>query len=96
MASPQVHGRAPALPLALIAQANPKLTRHDLEALTERLTDRLDELDPDTDLEDNDPAGQCDEHGLNTGSMASRCLDDTTRCLDDRSATRQADVLTTH
>ncbi len=40
------------LPLALIAQAIPKLSRHDLEALTERLIDRLDEVDGDADLED--------------------------------------------
>lgn len=41
------------LPLALIAQAIPKLSRHDLEALTERLIDYLDEQDGDTDVELN-------------------------------------------
>lgn len=46
-------GRASVFPLALIEQAIPKLSRHDLEGLTERLIDRLDELDGDIDLETN-------------------------------------------
>lgn len=41
------------LPLSLIAQAIPKLTRHDLEALAERLIDHLDEQEPDPDIELN-------------------------------------------
>lgn len=36
-----------ALPLALLAQAIPMLSRNDLEALTERLIDRLDLIDPE-------------------------------------------------
>lgn len=59
-------GRASALPLNLIAQAIPRLSRSDLEALTERLIDRLDEITPDPDAEDDDPSGQCDEDGMNT------------------------------
>lgn len=47
-------GRASALPLSLIEQAIPKLSRHDLEGLTERLIDRLDEIDGDPDEEEND------------------------------------------
>lgn len=43
--------RASTLPLALIAQAIPRLSRHDLENLTERLIDRLDEIDGDPELE---------------------------------------------
>lgn len=43
---------ASALPLSLIAKAIPMLSRPDLEALTERLIDRLDEVDGDPDLED--------------------------------------------
>ncbi len=66
-------GLPSALPLALIAQAIPNLSRHDLEALTERLIDRLDEVDGDADLEEDDPAGQCDEDGINTGLAAFRC-----------------------
>jgi hypothetical protein len=41
------------LPLALIAQAIPKLSRNDLEALTERLIDYLDQQDGDADVELN-------------------------------------------
>lgn len=46
-------GRASAFPLNLIAQALPKLTRHELEAVTERLIEYLDTLDPDPDDEPN-------------------------------------------
>lgn len=42
-----------ALPFALIGQAIPSLSRHDLEALTERLIDALDEMDGDPDVERN-------------------------------------------
>lgn len=45
-------GRAQDFPIHLIVQAIPKLSRHDLDALTERLIDRLDEVDGDPDLED--------------------------------------------
>lgn len=45
--------RSTGLPLALIEQAIPKLSRHDLEGLTERLIDRLDEIDGDMDVETN-------------------------------------------
>jgi hypothetical protein len=61
-------GEASPLPLNLIAQALPKLSRHELASLAERLVDRLDELDPDPDLEEDDPSGQCDEDERNTGS----------------------------
>lgn len=44
-------GGAQALPLRLLAQAVPMLTRHDLAALTDRLVDRLDQLTPDPDYE---------------------------------------------
>lgn len=46
-------GGATALPLALLAQAIPMLSRNDLEALTERLIDYLDDMDGDTDLSPN-------------------------------------------
>jgi len=45
-----LHPAAP-IPLNLIAQAVPRLTRHELAALTERLIDRLDEIDGDADAE---------------------------------------------
>jgi hypothetical protein len=48
-------GRASALPLHLLAQAIPMLTRNELASLTERLIDRLDAIDPDPDSEDDDP-----------------------------------------
>ena len=57
------------LPLDLIAQSLPRLSRHDLEALTERLIDALDFRDGDPDTEDDDPSGQCDEDGVNCGSQ---------------------------
>ena len=63
----QITGGAQPLPTALLAQAIPMLTRHDLEALTERLIDVLDAMDGDCDTEDDDPSGQCDEDGINTG-----------------------------
>ncbi len=72
--NPNAGGGAPALPLNLLAQAVPMLTRHELAALTERLIERLDLLDGDPDQEDDDPdeeddpAGQSDEDGWNTGS----------------------------
>jgi hypothetical protein len=63
-------GRAQVLPpLTLISQAIPHLSRDALESLTERLIDYLDQLDaPAEDMEDDDPAGQCDEDEMNTGS----------------------------
>ena len=51
MASLHLH-RATPIPLNLIAQAVPRLTRNELAALTERLIERLDELDGDADAED--------------------------------------------
>ena len=46
-------GRAAALPLTLIAQAIPRLSRDALEGLAEALIDRLDEIDGDPDEEAN-------------------------------------------
>lgn len=48
-----MQGGAQPLPIALIGQAVPKLTRHELEALTERLLVALDQLEGDPDLEPN-------------------------------------------
>lgn len=41
----------------LLADTIGRLTRAELEALTESIIDRLDALDGDPDLEDDDPAG---------------------------------------
>lgn len=73
MASRTHNSGGPAgLPLALIAQAIPKLTRHDLEALTERLIDYLDEQDGDHDIEPNgdeiDGTGAEDDYGSGSNS----------------------------
>lgn len=65
--------RSVGLPLALIEQAIPKLSRHDLEGLTERLIDRLDEIDGDADLElagDEEDANIAeDDHGVGNHSV---------------------------
>lgn len=45
-----------ALPLSLLAQAIPMLSRHELEDVVERLIDRLDQIDGDPEAEDDDPA----------------------------------------
>lgn len=45
------------LPIGLISQAISKLTRHELEAVTQRLLERLDEMDGDCDLEEDDDSG---------------------------------------
>lgn len=60
-------GSAPALPLNLIAQAIRKLSRHDLEDLTERLIDRLDEIDGDPDLEPEQD--RCEASGDGCGPL---------------------------
>ena len=57
MPSHHTTGSASALPLHLLAQAIPMLTRDELASLTERLIDRLDVLTGDPDAEDDDPAG---------------------------------------
>lgn len=51
------------LPLSLISQAVPLLTRHELTALTECLIERLDVLDGDCDIEDDDPREEDDHSG---------------------------------
>lgn len=48
-----MQGGAQPLPIALIGQAVPKLTRNELEALTERLLIALDQIEGDSDLEPN-------------------------------------------
>lgn len=51
------------LPLALLAQAIPMLSRNDLEALTERLIDVLDDMDGDTEREDDDQDTSVEDEG---------------------------------
>lgn len=57
----QIREGRKALPVALIGQAIRKLSRHELEAITERLLERLDELDGDPDLEDTHDQEAIDE-----------------------------------
>lgn len=52
---------AKALPLDLIAQAIPMLSRHELAALADRLIDAIDSADGDCDLEDNHDQEAIDE-----------------------------------
>ncbi len=53
---------------ALLPQALIGLPRAHLEQLAQSLIDHLDAIDGEADLEEDDPAGQCDEDGINTGS----------------------------
>ena len=78
-----MHGSAPALPLDLIAQAVPRLSRHDLEALTERLIERLDELDPDSDMEPDDEDTAVDDYGCDDADQGDLENDDAhpTACM---------------
>lgn len=67
MATLHTFGRPSGLPLSLLSQAIHRLTRAELEDFAQSLIDHMDALDGDPDLEDGDPAGQCDEDGVNTG-----------------------------
>ena len=64
----QVREGRKALPIALIGHAIRKLTRHELEAVTERLIERLDELSGCEDMEDDDPAGTDLDKGEDDGA----------------------------
>ena len=57
----QIRDGRKALPLHLIAQAVPMLTRFELAAITERLIERLDEIDGDSDVEDSHDQEAIDE-----------------------------------
>ena len=59
----QVREGHKALPVALIGQAIRKLTRHELEAVTERLIERLDEIDGDVDLESEEDCCDAGDDG---------------------------------
>jgi len=66
MATNHTLGRPSGLPLSLLSQAIHRLSRCELEDLAQSLIDHLDELDGDSDIEEDDPSGQCDEDGVNT------------------------------
>lgn len=59
-------GRPSSLPLSLLSQAIHRLSRAELEDLAQSLIDHMDAIDGDPELEDDDPAGQCDEDEINT------------------------------
>ena len=69
MAHAVMQGKAQTFPsLALVEQAIPRLSRHQLASLCERLIDRMDTLDPDPDFEDagdeQDTTGAEDDYRL--------------------------------
>lgn len=65
-----LNGRASAFPTALIGQAVRMLSRCELEALTERLIERLDEIDGDPDLEPEFDRGiEDDPQDVEAGSL---------------------------
>lgn len=55
-------------PLDIALAVIPSLPRAVLARLVERAIDRLDEIDGDPDREEDDPSGQMDEDGINTGA----------------------------
>ena len=84
----QVREGRKALPIALIGQAIRKLTRHELEAVTERLIERLDELSGCEDMEDDDPAGTDLDNGEDDGANGwTRLLPTPTYANDDHNQT---------
>ena len=72
----QIRGGATALPLALIGQTIRKLSRHELEALTERLIEHLDTLDGDCDLEDSHDQEAIDEREPDSHDASGDWLED--------------------
>jgi len=87
MASQPNTGGPSGLPLSLIAQAIPRLSRHDLEALTERLIDHLDAFDGDPDFEEIDAEDSfvLSGHATGCGSTGPGCeICDPDEAVDDK------------
>lgn len=90
---------APALPIHLLAQAVPMLTRHELAALTERLIDALDSMEGDLDLEPNgdelDGSTAEDDYGatanMHTWSHAGCPIADPDQACDDHACDGETD-----
>ena len=57
--------------IAAVAQFLARCDRSQLDALIEIAIDLADSLDGDTEAEEDDPAGQCDEDEINTCSLVS-------------------------
>lgn len=68
MSSPSLTPIAGGIIDADLLRALAATNRPALERMIAISIDILDALDPDPDLEEDDPAGQCDEDELNTGS----------------------------
>ncbi len=56
------------VPLELVLETILALPAPALSRLVEQAVNRLDSMDLDPDLEEDDPSGQCDEDGVNCGS----------------------------
>lgn len=66
---PHTTGGASALPLSLALSVIPSLPRPMLSRLVARAIDRLDEMDGDPDLEDDDPIEEDDHSGGNVDDV---------------------------
>jgi len=76
MATHAMTGGPSGLPLSLLAQAIPMLSRNDLEALTERLIDRLDQIDGNPDDEDSDEDRAVDDIGCDDADQGDAEYDE--------------------
>lgn len=68
MTSPALSSLARGVPDVDLLRHLAATNRKALERMIAISIDILDQTDPDPDLEEDDPSGQCDEDGLNTGS----------------------------
>ncbi len=59
-------------PVAPLLRLLSRFDRHKVEAFIELSIAMLDLIDGDPDLEEDDPAGQCDEDGVNTAYERAR------------------------
>lgn len=87
MSSPSLTPIAGSIIDADLLRALAETNRPALERMIAISIDILDALDPDPDLEEDDPAGQCDEDELNTGpqrnALHGRILDGAGCVLSD-------------
>jgi hypothetical protein len=61
-----LHQQIGPAPMPAVARILARYDRPKIEAFLAIAIDLLDTMDPDPELEDDDPAGQCDEDGVNT------------------------------
>ncbi|MBW8294751.1 hypothetical protein [Sphingopyxis sp.] len=87
MTSPSLAPIAAGVIDADLLRALAATNRPALERMIAIGIDILDQIDPDPDLEEDDPTGQCDEDELNTGSprnvLHTRSLDGAGCVLSD-------------